>query len=87
MVHTVERALEKNQNELKVLRKEKAELVAESNRLEVLIAIKDSEIELFKNYYLGDMTKEEYDKKMDVLNVLRRAINFIKKVEDEKKGE
>lgn len=72
MVHVVEIKINKAENE-------KAKLLREKEILEVLISIKDSEIELFKSYYLGDMTKEEYDKKMDVLNVLRRATEFIRK--------
>lgn len=72
MVHVVETKLTKAE-------KEKADLLKEKERLEVLIAIKEQEIELFKNYYLGDMTKEEYDKKMDILNVLKRAVEFIRK--------
>lgn len=72
MVHVVETKINKAETE-------KADLLKEKERLEVLIAIKEQEIELFKNYYLGDMTKEEYDKKMDVLNVLRRAVEFIRK--------
>lgn len=72
MVHVVETKLTKAE-------REKADLLKEKERLEVLIAIKEQEIELFKNYYLGDMTKEEYDKKMDILNVLKRAVEFIRK--------
>lgn len=72
MVHVVETKINKAKTE-------KADLLKEKEILEVLISIKDSEIELFKSYYLGDMTKEEYDKKMDVLNVLRRAVEFIRK--------
>lgn len=77
MVHVVETKINKAEME-------KARLLKQKEILEVLIAIKDSEIELFKNYYLGDMTKEEYDKKMDVLRVLKRAVEFVKKIEDEK---
>ena len=72
MVHVIETKLTKAE-------REKADLLKEKERLEVLIAIKEQEIELFKNYYLGDMTKEEYDKKMDILNVLKRAVEFIRK--------
>ena len=71
-------------NKLTKAEKEKAELLKQKEILEVLISIKDAEIELFKNNYLGDMTKEEYDKKMDILKVLKRAVEFVKKIEDEK---
>ena len=74
-------------NTLTKAERERAELLKQKEILEVLISIKDAEIELFKNYYLGDMTKEEYDKKMEVLRVLKRAVEFVKKIEDEKKGE
>ena len=77
MVHVVETKINKAEME-------KARLLKQKEILEVLIAIKDAEIELFKNYYLGDMTKEEYDKKMEVLKVLKRAVEFVKKIEDEK---
>lgn len=80
MVHVVETKINKAEME-------KARLLKQKEILEVLIAIKDSEIELFKSYYLGDMTKEEYDKKMEILKVLKRAVEFVKKIEDEKKGE
>lgn len=80
MVHVVETKLTKAEIE-------KAELLKQKEILEVLISIKNQEIELFKDYYLGDMTKEEYDKKMDVLKVLKRITEFVKKIEDEKKGE
>ena len=80
MVHVVN-------NKLTKAERERAELLKQKEILEVLISIKDAEIELFKNYYLGDMTKEEYDKKMEVLKVLKRAVEFVKKIEDEKKGE
>ena len=80
MVHVVETKINKAEME-------KAQLLKQKKILEVLIAIKEQEIELFKSYYLGDMTKEEYDKKMEVLKVLKRAVEFVKKIEDEKKGE
>lgn len=80
MVHVVETKINKAE-------RERAELLKQKEILEVLISIKNQEIELFKDYYLGDMTKEEYDKKMDVLKVLKRVTEFVKKTEDEKKGE